>query len=409
VERAHVMLQRVLSLIPTGPSLLVPILTESFPHYREGQIAHITYVSNLLRIVEYAPILKSQILALIIDRIIQIDVQVQEEVDEMDDEELENVQAQVLAPTDEDVAIVSSSMGTSVQNNHFDRYIQQTNLRNRAGFPTERQDDILDDSEDDDDDVLVATVDFRDMVYKLDALLLIMFEYLSKSRSLSQDEQTDLFNIFLNIFERTILRTHKSRYTQFLLFYMCSLDAEYSDQLLGMLVSKVFDTSSPAMLRMAAASYVGSYVARAKYLDLQRIRTCLSILSDWTSTYIDLHDSGASAVPDPRKHGVFYSVVQAIFYIFVFRWRILIDEDEPDLMGDAANEFSTFRKIVNSRFRPLRVCSQSVVQEFARITHKLELVYCYPAMDQSRRPFESSGEGPSFQELEMVRLSCWRC
>lgn len=73
-NRVHQALKYILDLIPTGPTSLFPLLVAEFPHKRESIRAHITFVKNILAILDYAPILREQVLAIIIDRIIKIDV-----------------------------------------------------------------------------------------------------------------------------------------------------------------------------------------------------------------------------------------------------------------------------------------------------------------------------------------------
>lgn len=73
-DRLHYMLQHLLSLVPTLPSTLQPFLVCNFPHKRQKEIMHTTYIRNLLRISVYCPELADKILATIVDRAIQIDV-----------------------------------------------------------------------------------------------------------------------------------------------------------------------------------------------------------------------------------------------------------------------------------------------------------------------------------------------
>ena len=73
-ERQHALLQYLLSLIPTLPSTLQPFLIKYFPHRRQPKAAQITYIRNLLRIIEYCQSLSERILSTIIERVIQIDV-----------------------------------------------------------------------------------------------------------------------------------------------------------------------------------------------------------------------------------------------------------------------------------------------------------------------------------------------
>ena len=60
--------------MPTCPSILHPLLARNFPHKRQNQIAQVTYIRNLLRVTEYCPEIADRILALVIDRAIQVDV-----------------------------------------------------------------------------------------------------------------------------------------------------------------------------------------------------------------------------------------------------------------------------------------------------------------------------------------------
>lgn len=73
-DRLHHLLRHLLSLIPTLPSTLQPLLVRNFPHKRQSQVTQVTYIRNLLRVMEYCSELADRILALIIDRALQIDV-----------------------------------------------------------------------------------------------------------------------------------------------------------------------------------------------------------------------------------------------------------------------------------------------------------------------------------------------
>jgi RNA polymerase I-specific transcription initiation factor RRN3 len=67
------MLNSILRLIPTGPTLLLPLLTEHFPHKTETLQAHQYYITNLIQMKQYIPELSFQIWYLMIERTIQID------------------------------------------------------------------------------------------------------------------------------------------------------------------------------------------------------------------------------------------------------------------------------------------------------------------------------------------------
>lgn len=242
------------------------------------------------------------------------------------------------------------------------------------------------------------------------------------------------FHSLLSIFDRTILRTFKSRYTQFLIFWYASLDPEFADVFQGMLVERALMTSSldpglhaanangdestsnaqahtmtPELTRAAAASYIGSFVSRAKFVDRDGTRRVVGVLCEYLRTHLDGVEAdlraglgfGSGSIISPShaqaaaaigailasgQHSVFYAVAQAVFLIFCFRWRDLvggddIDEDELDLdfssdvnldarsrktgKGNASTagkdkwmpELMVLKRVITSILNPLKVCS----------------------------------------------------
>jgi hypothetical protein len=85
-SRVHAALKYLLRLIPSASSTLSPIINSKFPQSDDTKKAHLVYIENLIRLYEYAPELKSDIFALITDRLVKIDVQTQVDLDELDDE-----------------------------------------------------------------------------------------------------------------------------------------------------------------------------------------------------------------------------------------------------------------------------------------------------------------------------------
>ena len=177
------------------------------------------------------------------------------------------------------------------------------------------------------------------------------------------------FQALLSIFDRIILRTFKSRYTQFLLFWYTSLDPEFADIFQGMLVDRALlgadpqhyggsttaedgDESAtskahmvtPELTRAAAASYIGSFVSRATFVDREGARRVVGLLCDFLNAHLESveqalragwADSGVNGVSSTQgQHTVFYAVAQAVFLIFCFRWRDLVNDD----MGDDDDE-----------------------------------------------------------------------
>ena len=167
-------------------------------------------------------------------------------------------------------------------------------------------------------------------------MLEILFSYLEKSKSDTHDVQFNQFSTLLSIFERTILPTFRSRYTQFILFKYSSFNPHFSDLFQGMLLSKaIFQNEEPSIIRIVAASYLASYVSRARFIDSISTKRVVGLMCDYISNELD-------NIPQPivnfklQSYNVWYSIVQAVFYIFCFRWRELILSSDEETVFDHA-------------------------------------------------------------------------
>ncbi|KAL1916898.1 uncharacterized protein VTP21DRAFT_5095 [Calcarisporiella thermophila] len=416
-DRVHAALQYVLTLVPTGTSTLMPILVDEFPHKRQSLLTHLCYLKNLFRILEYSPILHPQVMNLIIDRIIQVDVEIQVEQEELDDDEANGDEVEVFEldlEKDEDEDAEDSDNETD----------------------EEEGAEGADDSDADDDSeggsVLgeegVTVLDIEKMVQKLDGMLLLVFDYLTRWwRDAPLAKRDQISDMLLEIFDTTILPTFKSRYTQFLFFYFFSFDPAYPDYFLGNLMQIVHNDSQPQVIRISAAAYISSFVARAKYLNPNTVRFVVYSLCNYCSYFLAKNESSVT-FPDANRYGAFYAVVQAIMYIFCFRWRILrndgVDEQAhapstlamntgmswpvqeggesvvPALSAEDGEEFATptqkisqqwcpglpdLHHILLSRFNPLKVCSPNVVKIFAKLAHETNFLYVYPIIEKNKR------------------------
>ncbi|KAF9580611.1 hypothetical protein BGW38_002672 [Lunasporangiospora selenospora] len=394
-DRAHQALKYILGLIPTGRTSLFPLLAAEFPHKRESINAQTTFVKNILRVLDYAPDLRAQILGVVIDRIIQIDVEIQVELEELEDSDTEITYDYELDDEEED---------------------SDNDLESDDG----------NESDDESEAEEVAVLNIKEMTHKLDGMLYYVFSYLESvvqsCRSIpSQDGHPplpiqELFMTLLSIFMKTILQTYKSRHTQFVLFYFVSLSPQFSDYFLGTLGEQILNKSRPEVVRVAAAAYMSSYVARAKYLDVRQVGMVIEMLGGFTLGLVEQVDTSPNVGPDTDKYAVFYATVQALLYIFCFRWKVLVidgvqtnvasNRDDFDSAGmivggamDSPAEadaptpvlrqwhpaLSCLQRIVTSRLNPLKMCSDNVVKQFARISNNLNFMYIYPILEQNKR------------------------
>ncbi|KAG0702449.1 RNA polymerase I-specific transcription initiation factor RRN3 [Suillus ampliporus] len=389
-DRQHALLEHIFNLVPTLPSSLAPLLVRNFPHKRQPQAAHVAYIRNLLRVTQYCGELSERVLGLIVDRALMVDVEIQVELEELEDAE----------PTD----------GELFEFDPFDTIVGQE--CDASDDEEDLDDDLSDISSDASSDggakdVLTDTKHIRDMVSKLDAILRLVFDHFNKLHSsiptvllhpssslypsTTHDREphtllTTQFHTLLAIFDRSILRTFKSRYTQFLLFWYASLDPEFSDLFLGLLVDKALFASASAngVERVAASSYIGSFVSRAQFIDREGALRAIKVLCAFLEAHLDAVEAGNAASSD---HSVFYAIVQAVFLIFCFRWRDLQEEPDEQEVGRKIwiSELGVLQRVITSDLNPLKVCSQNVVHQFARIAQATDFAYCFSILEANKR------------------------
>jgi len=210
----------------------------------------------------------------------------------------------------------------------------------------------------------------------------------------SHEQQLAQFHSLLAIFSRTILCTFKSRYTQFLLFWFTSRDSTFADLFLGELVAHaLLEPSEPEIARAAAASYVASFVSRAKFIGPEEARGAVRVLCRFLEHDLDAYEACDG---DAAPLSVFYAIAQAVFLIFCFRWRDLVEGDENDdaeggrdrgqdaLEGPLKKtwmaELSIVRRIVACPLQPLKFCSENVARQFARVAHATGFMYVFPLL-----------------------------
>ncbi|KZV94214.1 RNA polymerase I-specific transcription initiation factor RRN3 [Exidia glandulosa HHB12029] len=402
-DRLHSLLQSLLELIPTLPSTLQPLLAQHFPHKRQNKLSHVTYIRNILRVSDYCPGVAEEILATIIDRAIQIDV------------EMEELEAEGAGAEPEVFALDPFE-------NIVGEHEPDSDSDDEDGDDAGDLSDLSSEAEDLEADPKKINeprdmAHIKEMVVKLDSILQLLFEHFARlqaeiasdaSRPVPADRERLLearhaqFLSLVTIFDTTILRTFKSRYTQFLVFWYASLDAEFADLFLGMLLSRALrEHAQPPVTRAAAASYVASLVSRALFID----RAATRRVTEFFCTYLEQHLATATGYQQ-HTHTIFYAVAQAVFLIFCFRWRDLLMDDDHENVEDEEMELGHARKrrwlpqldvmhrAVMSPLNPLKVCSQNVVAQFARVAQHTDFMYCYPIMEGSATP-SASESGPS--------------
>lgn len=310
----HGTLQQIITLIPLSLPLVGIALKDEFPHKRFNSEELFVYLKNLLLVSYYAPSLIDTLITTAVDHLIQIDVDIKLE-DVPDTEELQ-----------------------------FEVELEPGNSELTAR--------------------------------KLDSMMIVVFEFLDAafgncknenrehtfpSMNLNTSHKQQLFNILLQIFDKYILTTYKSKYTQFILFYVCRLkpeeDNSFSARFMAYLFNKL-QMKGNNVHQMASAAYLGSFLARSNYVPASTLREVVAFIMNWTLSYLNTHPTGT---PDAVVHGLFYSMSQSLYYIFCFRHEVLLSQ------GDVSSLKMGYQRITESSFNPLKFCLPTIVREFVRI------------------------------------------
>ncbi|XP_078200800.1 RNA polymerase I-specific transcription initiation factor RRN3 [Callithrix jacchus] len=351
-DTCHRALQIIARYVPSTPWFLMPILVEKFPFVRKSERTLECYVHNLLRISVYFPTLRHEILELIIEKLLKLDVSASRQ----DIEDAEETAAQTCGGTDSTEGLFNMDED------------EETEHETRAD--PKRLDQMV-----------------HPVAERLDILMSLLLSYMKDvcyvDGKVDNGKTKDLYRNLINIFDKLLLPTHASCHVQFLMFYLCSFKLGFAEAFLEHLWKKLQDPSNPAIIRQAAGNYIGSFLARAKFIPLITVKSCLDLMVNWLHIYLHNQDSGTKAFCDVALHGPFYSACQAVFYTFVFRHKQLLSGNLKE--GLQYLQSLNFERIVMSQLNPLKICLPSVVNFFAAITNKYQLVFCYTIIERNNR------------------------
>ncbi|EED17050.1 RNA polymerase I specific transcription initiation factor RRN3 superfamily [Talaromyces stipitatus ATCC 10500] len=367
-DRVHMALRYIMQLLPAGSSALSPILAQQFPFDTDSARANVFYTRNLIRLIEYAPELRADILSLVTERLVKIDVQIQVDMEEFEDEVGEDILEELSRPLEiEYMDEEDDSDGESV-------------LDDEADIEARR----------------LQTV--KDNISKVDSMIDQLFEFYSSPFNTGTDDtKSQILDLLLSHFVNYVLPTYRSRHTQFLVFHFSQFSPDLVEKFVSTCMHIIDSKTQPAIMRQSAAAYLGSFVARGKHVTSRTVRDIFEMLGENLSHLRTTYEATCRG-PDLRRYGPFYASTQAILYIFCFRWRDLTTAaEENDGVEDDDDDFDledvTFppsvkeilHQAIYSRFNPLKVCSPAIVTEFARIAHRLRFMYVYSLLESNKR------------------------
>ena len=363
-QRIHECLKSVLRQSPMASTYLAPIIATTFPFSDDNARAHTQYIKNVLKVSEYCPELKGEILSLVTDKLVKIDVQIQVDMEELEDDMEERlVSGAIHGAEDEEDISDNESVSSEESLDPEDRRLKT----------------------------------IRDNVNKLDAIMDLLFSHydsvFAKNDLFDSDE---LFESLLSQFANIILPTYRSRHTQFLLFHFSQTSADLTERFAGCCSHLAFDQLRPHILRVAAAAYLASFIARGAHVSGAVVRDVFDLLCHHLESLRASQEPNCKG-PDLRRYGTYYAISQALLYTFCFRWRDLIvtpdgnpptDEDIIYHEGDFKWHNSVqeiIRRSIFSKLNPLKICAPTIVAQFARMAHHLRFMYVYPLIETNKR------------------------
>jgi RNA polymerase I-specific transcription initiation factor RRN3 len=372
LDRVHITLDQILQKVPSALGPLKTVLSISFPSETDSVNTHIDYTTDILKIISYAPALKSDILSLIMDKVVKIDVQIQVDIEDLEDDLQDQLEHSLAEET-----------------------------KKRLERRLDDQEDEESDDDDDDASDIASTMDptiqrlqdLKNEVTKLDAMIDLLFEHYHPTFAKGTIVQQEAaFDQLISTFSRTILPTYRSRHIQFLLFHYGQALPSLSEHFTNYLMRVVFDKNQAALIKRSAAAYLASFIARGAHVSREIVQTTFNSLGRELERLRQLHERNPNCGPDLHRFGVYYAIAQSLLYIFCFRWRDLLRDDFDEGDGFDADELEweagvkqTFSQNVYSSLNPLKVCAPMIVNQFAVVARHLKFLYVNSKLELNKR------------------------
>ncbi|OTA99561.1 hypothetical protein M426DRAFT_325030 [Hypoxylon sp. CI-4A] len=369
-ERLHVALQYLIRLFPAAKPVMEHLINTKYPYHDDPKRMHMAFVDNLLRLRSYCDDLKTEIIDLIVSRVVKIDVEMQMDLEDM---------------SDRLTAMVAMALKSSRESSNPDE------------DDSDESDAESVDSDESEDDEYSRVKTAKENIEKMDSILDTLFElYTPSFADPNSDEALDAFEDLISEFSNVILPTIKARHTQFLLFHFGQKSERLIDAFCGTCINIAFESQRPLILQQAASAYLASFVARGAHVPGYIVVKIFEVLGYHLDQMRAVYETSCRG-PDVRRYAPFYALMQALMYIFCFRWQDLIttapddvDKDDPSTYLDQEIEWEPeikeiMRRNIYSKLNPLKVCSPEIVEQFALLAHRFRFMYVYPLIESNKR------------------------
>ncbi|CCD27329.1 rDNA-binding RNA polymerase I transcriptional factor NDAI_0K01380 [Naumovozyma dairenensis CBS 421] len=369
----HDMLKYFLRMIPSSMGFIDSYLTRFFPNKNDTSSKTVNYIANLLFLTEYCKELKFQIWSLLVERIISIDVELQNELDELDDEIEDDLEEEI----ENDI---ESDDDEEEGDDHMKSDSEEED--EEAASDNEDEDEDEDEDEEGEEYNIEATQGIKELSTKLDSILTLITEHISNAltpESLETGDGVALFNTLTTLFKTHVLPTYYTRSIQYIMFHISQQQLELMDSFLVTLIDIAFSPNEAAEKKIKSLQYLGSYIARAKKLSRTQIVFVASYLTSWLNRYVIEREEEVDQPGGMERFKQFYAAFQSLCYIFCFRHNLFRDCD-----GEWECELDKFfQRTIISKFNPLKYCNENVMLMFARIAQHEDVAYCFSIIENN--------------------------
>ncbi|CAI4044605.1 hypothetical protein SKDZ_11G0900 [Saccharomyces kudriavzevii ZP591] len=376
----HDMLKYFLRMIPSSMGFIDTYLAKFFPNKNDTPKKLVNYTSNLLKLRGYCSELGFQIWSLLIEKIISIDVELQNELDELDDDvddgDLEDVDL-------EDDDLTDDQSGDDNDESEEDNDNEQSKSAAADANQSDNDDmEVIEGMDGAEEYNVELTQGIKELSTKLDAILTLVSTHVEEQvtpESLENGEGVGVFNTLTTLFKTHVLPTYYTRSIQYIMFHVSQQQLELMDSFLVTLIDISFAPNQAAEKKIKSLQYLGSYIGRAKKLSRTQIIFVASYLTSWLNRYVIEREEEVDQRGGMERFKHFYAAFQALCYIFCFRHSIFRDTD-----GNWECELDKFfQRMVISKFNPLKFCNENVMLMFARIAQQESVAYCFSIIENN--------------------------
>jgi RNA polymerase I-specific transcription initiation factor RRN3 len=373
-------IQHITSNVPSSSGALANRLANRLEYDFDKAEERITYVRSFMELINYVPDLTSDILTLVMKELIKLDVAVQVDLDNEDDE-----------VEDELLSHMSSSQTLTPSQDML-----KGPLDDQSDDASTTDESDMDEDDGEVDSAVARRKKLKDDIKQVDLIMDLLFQYYTNLTTSTSLQTRDIaIDQIMSQFHSQVLPTARARHPQFLVFHFAQAEPVVVDRFITSCMSVLVDKRQPNMIRHSAAAYFSGFVGRGSQVSPQVVADCLDLMCRHLDNLRKTYEPRCRG-PDLKMFGDFYAAFQAILYIFCFRWRELAaitagEESDDELDEDDVETFKfpdilreSLKAAMYSPLNPLRICTPVIVDQFAKLTHALQLFYIYPKIEENR-------------------------